>query len=867
VHRRAMQTLPDDTRFQRAHLDLLARRAERPEVEQAVDELIDGTGRLWVYHWAIDYLQSEQDAAAALAMNDRCLMAFPADVDTRLKHIDLLVQLGETSRAADEVQFLVGGQTVGGFLQGETMYASTTFDAPQDQTRTALGNHTWHALTAEERERLYAIWALDAGEESVLVYLAERHPRQAPAYERMSRVALEGGHHDLALRCLDRAASLNPEDDARYLDTRGAIEWSAGRHDQALVHWQRLAREPYAEAVRRVFDLLWERDQKQRAVDLVADEIVRRGGFDPGGGGQGPAIVSHAASRIEETREYDLQARLYLAVAPAISDPWIVAQYSSRLRNLHRPEQAERFLDAVLGGLSENDRLSVLFSIASLARRAGDHQREADVLAELVASAPPPFDRADGPSDSMDMSADRLDWRGRRVQALLDLATPMATAEAVDEAAHAIAENRLSDGLHDQHLAANLLRALARAEVPPVVAAADRLRSLLGDDRYVAQRDGLTAPQAELELAVGRPERALADLHGPLDEHPAARALWREAVALLEARGATVEGCSLRHEQADHLLTYLPGESGALMARARAQACTGAVDDGVATAALAQERNPGLPSVVLDRARFLGEVSRHRECADVAATIGPYAAESTDAVLLAGEARQLAGEAGGIEASWMSLYQPALVDRFGEGDALTLAAWATAPEHDPRAEALAPALETLGGRLADDPRPDRLAAALYEHLDRADAGEAALRRALHKADHHPETVVSLVDLLLIADGPDDDAVAEARRLGAQLRHLEPSSCDTLRIDFRVAAYEGVERAGDLAATTPSMGCAGRDDLAHAEQVLVGEERYGDVIRVIDRLIAVDPDRSEQYAARKVGYVEAWEAEARKGVQR
>jgi len=177
-----------------------------------------------------------------------------------------------------------------------------------------------------------------------------------------------------------------------------------------------------------------------------------------------------------------------------------------------------------------------------------------------------------------------------------------------------------------------------------------------------------------------------------------------------------------------------------------------------------------------------------------------------------------------------------------------------------------PAVEVLGSKDNDDPRPDRLAAALYRHLDRPAHGEAALRRALYKAPHHPETVVHLVDLLLVADGPEDDAVAEAARLSTTLFHLDPGACDTGRIDFRVEACRSGERAGDLAAAVPAMTCAGIDDLVHAEAVLVGEERYADVIRVMERLAGLDPGGAEGYEQRKAGYVDAWEAEARKEVQ-
>ena len=228
AHQRAIELMPHEPSLRRDHLDLLAARTDQAQVMRAVGTHLEQTGGLWVYRWAVAYLQREGDLAAALAMADRGVDAFPGDVDLRLARIEVLAGADQMDRAAAEARFLVGDQTVGGFLQGAAIAHAAAPGAPPEQLRTAVANHTYHVLLPEERERLFVVYAAGTGDERVLAYLAERHPRRVEAYVGMARAAQLGGHHDLALKSLDQAAVLVPEDPARFLGQRGEILWASG---------------------------------------------------------------------------------------------------------------------------------------------------------------------------------------------------------------------------------------------------------------------------------------------------------------------------------------------------------------------------------------------------------------------------------------------------------------------------------------------------------------------------------------------------------------------------------------------------------------------------------------------------------------
>ncbi len=860
VHRRTMGILPDEVTLQRAYLDLLGQRAEKDVVLAAIEELIQATGRLWVYRWAVEYHRSGDNDEAALAMTDRTLAAFATDLDTRLTRIDLLVALGKLEQAGEEARFLVGDQTVGGYLQGSVVFASAASSAPPDQTRTAVANHTIHGLTVDERERLFAVWAMGSGDAAALSYLAEKHPRKAAAYEQMARTALAGGHHDLALACLDQAAVLYPEDPARLLPMRGEIEWSAGQRDRAMATWTGLAGEPYVEAVQQAFELMWSHGERERAVELAASEVVRRRGFSAAGGGQGLSIVSTVAARVDETRDYDRLAQLYMGVVPGLDDPWLVAQYAAHLRAVHRDEASERFLDAVLDRLDDGSRQSVLFSIAALAREEGRPMREAEALASLGRTAPAtePIVLGDGTVvDTIVGSSESIRWRSMRVRALAEA----GHRDTVDEMVQLLADNLVVGGVHDMTLAANLMRVLARSDLPVDPRDVERIVAALADERYDPHRDGMIAPMAELELAAGRPDAAVAALDAALADNPAARRLWGDAIELLEDRGARAQACAARGRQADHLLTYLPADSVALLTRARAQACEGDVDRGVATAASAQDLNPGRPDVVLERARFLLHVGLPGAAIEVARLVPADAPEAFDASLLISDAALSDGDDAAAAEAWIALYRVALSDAYADDRLLVLASWATEPGGERRAEALAPALETLGRSLSRDPRPERLAAALHRHLGRPAAGETALRRSLDKDDHHPESVVQLVDLLLQPQPPPPATVDEARRLVEDVHHLDPGTCDGTRLDFRLAHAEQRDGAAWLAKGVVALACAGVEDLTRAEADLVAGEFFSHAIEAAGRLAEIDPDHRDEHLSRKAQHVEAFEAAA------
>ena len=860
VHRRTRANLPGESTLQREYLDLLGNQAEPDVVVAAVDEMIETTGRLWVHRWGATYHRGQDDDEAALAMTERTLATYPADVDTRLTRIELLVALGLLQQAAEEASFLVGGQTVGGYLQGQAIFAAAAIAAPPDQTRTAVANHTVHGLTPDELERLFAVWAMGSGDAEALAYLIERHPRNAAAYEQMARTALAGGHHDLALSCLEQAAVLYPEDPARVLALRGEVEWSAGKRDVAMATWKELAGEPYAEAVQQVFDLMWTRGERDRAVDLAAAEVIRRGGFSAAAGGQGLSIVNAAVAHIEQSRDFDRLDRLYMGIVPALDDPWLVAQYSAHLRAVHREPASERFLDAVLDRLDETSRQSVLFSIAALARQEERPQREAEALASLARASRTTAPEILGDGTVLDLPVygfDDLRWRAMRVRALAEL----HSRDTTDEAVALVGDNLSSTGVHDDTLAPNLIRVIARSGMPVDPRAVERLSEAVADDRYDAHRATLIAPLAELELAAGRPDEAVAALDAALAEHPAARQLWSSAVDLLDDRGARAQACALRGRQADHLLAYLPADSGGLITRAHGQACEGQVDQGVATAATAQDRNPGRPDVVLERARFLLHVGLPDACMDVARLVPDDAPEATDAALLIADAALAAGKDSTASEAWIARYRAALNDAYADDALLMLASWATEPGRERRAEVMAPALETLGRSLSKDPRPERLAAALYRHLGRPSAGQTALGRAVDKDDHHPATAVQLVDLLLQPQPPPGAALEEARRLVEDLHHLAPNSCDGTRLDYRLAHAEQREEVTVIARGVTSLACAGVEDLIRAEADLVAAEFFGPAIDAAERLAQLDPDRREEHLRRKGEHVKAYEAAA------
>ena len=860
VHRKTLANMPGDTTLQREYLDLLAAKAEPEAVVTAADEMIENTGRLWVHRWAVAYLRGQDDDEAALAMTERTLAVFPADVDTRMTRIELLVDLGQLPQAAEEASFLVGDQTVGGYLQGHAIFAAAAIAAPPDQTRTAVANHTVHGLTPDELERLYAVWAMGSGDADALAYLIEQHPRKAAAYEQMARTALAGEHHDLALSCLERAALLYPEDPARVLALRGEVEWSAGKREEAMATWTELAGEPYVEAAQQVFDLMWSRGERDRAVDLAASEVIRRGGFSAAAGGQGLSIVNTAVAHIEQARDFDRLDRLYMGIVPALDDPWLVAQYSAHLRAVHREAASERFLDAVLDRLDEGSRQSVLYSIASLAHQQDRPDREAEALASLARASRTTSVETLGDGTPLDLPLygfDDLRWRAMRVRALVEL----GSRDVTDETVALLGDNLSTTGVHDPTLASNLIRVIARSGMPVDPRDVERLSAAVADERYDAHRDALIAPLAELELAAGQPDAAVAALDAALTEHPAARQLWSSAVDLLEDRGARAQACALRGRQADHLLTYLPADSGGLITRAHGQACEGLVDQGGATAAAAQDRNPGRPDVVLERARFLLHVGMPDACIDVAQRIPDDASVADEAALLIADAALAAGKDATASEAWITLYRAALTDGYADGQLLTLASWATEPGEERRAEVMAPALETLGRSLNKDPRPERLAAALYRHLGRPADGRTALRRALDKDDHDPVATVQLVDLLLQPQPPPGSALDEARRLVEDVHHLDPRSCDGTRLDYRLAHAEGDEEAWRSATVVTTLACAGVEDLTRAEADLVAAEQFPFAIDAADRLAQLDPDRRDEHLKRKADHVKAYEAAA------
>jgi len=846
IHLRAIEIMPDEVKLQRFYLDFLASRAEQEQVMAAVEERIGATGRLWVYRWGIGYLAGVDDLPAALALSERCMETYGGDLDSRLAQIELLAQLGENERAAAEARFLVGNQTVGSYLQGAQIYASASFDAPPDQSRTAMANHSVHALGSNERERLFEVWAIGTGDAAALAYLIERHPRNATAYERMSRAAMMGGHHELAQQTVAHAVRLYPEDPSRYLGLTGEIHWAAGDEARARAAWKKLAREPYAEAVQQAFALLWDRDQHAEAVQLAAAEVVRRRGFDAGGGGQGSSIVAHAVGRIEESREYDLLGALYRGVAPVLEDPGTVANYTAHLRAVHRDQTAEEFLHDVLAGLEENQRHSVLYSLAAMARAEERYTREAQLLEQLVEVQP-----------------EVMSWRAMLVRARLD-----AGGEgAVDATVDALADNRTTLALRDPSLAPKLLLQLTRSDLQLTPADADRLTVALGDERYGETREGRLAPLAELELAAGRTEGAMEILAEMLDPNPSARELWAASYLLAEHRGAGEAACSLRGKQADHLLAYLPVDPEALILEARAAHCEGRLEDGIRIAGMAQQHNPGRADVVLERARFLLELGRPRDSLAVLDEALSSPSADMETRLLAVLAALDAGDPSASE-RFVELYDGTLADRRdGVVDTVAAASWAAREDDPRRAEAMAPALGELGRLRSDDPRPDRLAAALYRGLNRPGAGEPLLRRALGKAPNDPRSQVHLLDLLLAPEDPDARRVEEARARLEELYHLDPGSCDAGRLAFRVHVAEERPDAWRLAAGIAAMSCAGIPDLLWAETALVDEERYPDAITTLDRLMEVDPDSGPAYRERKERYIQAHEDAARKGVER
>ena len=841
THRRSIELMPEEVAFQRDHLDLLTGRSTQDRVMAAVEERLTETGRLWIYRWACAYLQREGDLAAALAMVDRGVDAFPGDVDLRLARIDVLVEAELMDRAAAEARFLVGDQTVGGFLQGAALAAGPVAPMPPDQLRTAIANHTYHLLTPAERERLFTVYAAGTGDEGVLAYLAERHPRRVEAYESMARAAQLGGHHDLALQCLDRAALLVPEDPARFLGQRGEIHWAAGDRSAARRAWAALAEEPYPEAVQEAFDLLWERDQHAEAVQMAATQVVNRRGFDPAGGGQGSSIVAWAAGRIEATREYDLLGSLYLGIAPALHDPSRVADMTAHLRTVHRPELAEQLLAAVLEGLEPNAQRSVLYSEAALARQQGRPDREAEILDRLIGLEP-----------------DDVVWRSLRTL----LAVETGDAGAVDRVAGVLEHNLHAGGLRDGRLATALLVVLARSEVSLSPADADRLRSVLGDERYDPWRAQLVFPLAEIELAAGRPEQAVQSLREALGDHPSALDLWAAASETLAGGGAPPEACALRAEQATHLITYQPADPDALFLKARSEACAGDPTRAAATAAEVVRLNPGLPTVQLDRARFLLEIGESAASLEAALAVRGPPDTRRDATLLAGDAALAAGQPAALTEGFGGLYGAALTDARGADALVTLAAWAAAEDHPARAETLLPALRTLAVQREIDPRPDRLAAALYRGLDRGGEGEAALRRSLERAPNHPRTQVHLLDLLLAPERPEPAALAEARDRTEELAHQDPQGCDVGRLRFRIAVAGEAPDAWSLASRVSGLACAGITDLERAEEVLVDAERYSDAVRAVDRLIQLDPARADGHRERRERHIAAHEAQGK-----
>jgi len=845
VHLDAIERMPDESLLQVEFMDLLAARGTRAQVEEELERRLADGGRLWLYRWGATYLRGQEDLAAAIALADRGVDAYPGDVDLRLARIELRVQAGELSTAAAEASFLVGGQTVGGFLQGAQLASAPVAEAPLDQTRTALGHHSYHLLTTTERERLFEVMAAGTGDEDALSYLIERHPRRVESYERMARAALLGGHHELALASLERAEILLPEHPQRFLALRGAIHWDAGDEAAARVAWRQLAREPYPEAVQEVFDLLWERDRRGEAVDLAAGEIVRRRGFDPAAGGLGRSILSWAGQRIDSSRDYDLLADLYLAVAPALSEPSDVADLVAHLRQVHRPDEARALLDAVLPRLDARARQSLLYSEAALARGAGEADREDALLGRLVELDPD------------DLTARSLHAR---------VAADAGRAEAVARSAEALERNRTDGGLRDAGLAPSLLRLLARSSVEISAADADRLGALLDDPRYDPWRDALVFPRAELELAAGRSDAALALLRPALDAHPAGPILWGAAGEILGGMGGDALACGLRSEQAGHLLTYAPADPDALLLRARAEHCAGETPRAVATAAEAAERNPGLPGVQLERARVLLEIGRPADALALLEALQDDPASGQAEGLLLGDAALAAGDPARLGQAFTALYDGALTDAHAAGDRLTLAVWAADEDHPGRAVALAPALEGLGRSARKDPRPDRLAAALYRQAGTPDEGEAALRRSLERAPHHPTTQVALLDLLLAPEAPAADRLADARGRVEELAHTDPHGCDVGRLRFRVQAAAGEDQAWELARGVPNMGCAGVPDLERAEAVLVEHERYDDAIRAVDRLIQLEPDRADDHRQRREAHIAAHEAQGKEAVR-
>ncbi len=851
AHRRGVATLPDDVSLQRELLEMLARRGDRAQVMAEVERGIEATGRLWIHRWAVEYLAGPaDDPDAALALCERALESFGSDLDLRLAHVELLVRTGDQRRAAEEIAFLVGNQTVGGFLQGQQIVAAAAFAAPPDQERTALGNHAIHALTATERERLFQLWAAATGDARVLTYTVERHPRDAGAYEAMARAALDGGHHELALESLRKVRVLMPEDPARTWGLEGEAHWEAGHRDQALQVWRRLAREPYPEAVQQAFDLMWARGLHDQAVDLAASEVVRRQGFDRGGGGQGPSIVGHAVERIDETREYDLLGHLYRGVAPAVTSPRLVAAYAAHLERVHRPDAAQAFLDDVVAGLPEVARLSVLYSIASQAHAAERFEREREALDAIIDARP-----------------EDISWRVLRVRALAMAGDPAA----IDAAADTLSANRTSTGLRYPDAARQVLQLLARGEVAVDGAAADRLRAVLADERYGEYRDLLVAPVAELELAAGRPGAAVEVLRGALDEHPESRQVWLAALDLLEERGAADEACVLRGQQAAHLLTYLPADAEAMLIEARAAVCDGRPDDGVRRAAEAQRANPGLVNPVLDRARFLLEIGRAAEALEVAeelaGELGSTHAVAAEVELLAADAALAAGDGAGAARRFVDRYAIALDDLLAEDDRAALAAWAVDARHPERAPALAGALEDLGARRDGDARPYRLAATLYRAAGRPAAAEPALRRVLERQPADPSTVVQLADILLDPARSTGGAVEEASLLVEDLFHLDPGRCDAGRLRFRVAAAAGDPDAWEQARQVASMSCAGVPDLVAAEELLREERRYLDAVEALRRLEQIDAGHRTRYRQLMEEAIAAHERAAREEVPR
>jgi hypothetical protein len=716
---------------------------------------------------------------------------------------------------------------------------------PPGQVRTALGHHSYHLLTAVERERLFEVIAAGSGDEDVLAYLIERHPRRVEAYERMARAALLGGHHELALGCLEDAELLMPDAPARFLALRGAIHWEAGDQAAAQLAWRQLAREPYPEAVQEVFDLLWERDQREAAIELAAGEIIRRRGFEPAAAGQGRSILSWAGQRIGLAREYDLMAQLYLAVAPALQQPGDVADLVAHLRQIHRPEAAAELLAAVIPNLDPNAQRSLIYSEAALARRAGDGQREDELLARLVQSDP-----------------DDLLARSLQARAAADAGRP----EAVDRAVDALERNVTDGGLRDSWLAPSLLRMLARSPVALSGADADRLQAGLDDPRYSFWSNQLVFPRAELELAAGRPDRAMALLRPTLDSYPAGVGLWTAAEDVLDGMGGQDLACAARAEQAAHLLTYAPADPDALLLRARAEHCAGDDERAAATAREAAERNPGLPRVQIDRARLLLAIGRAEDALALLEGLDDDLPTRQQVGLLRGEAALAAGQPERLGEAFTSLYRAALTDAHANGDRLTLAVWAADDDSPGRAAALAPALEALGGKLRGDPRPDRLAAALHRQAGQPGEGEQALRRALERAPNHPPTQVGLLDLLLAPPEPAADRLTEARQRVEELAHADPHGCDVRRLRFRVEVAGGDEEVWKLAREVAGMSCAAATDLERAETALVAAERFADAVRAVDRLIELDPDGAETHRQRRELHIAAHEAQGKEAVR-